>query len=203
MVETAIISDRARWAGLISARWRSAVEDIIATGRLLIEAKAALRHGEWLPMLREDLPFSEANAQRLMQIGRDTRLSDPRVLAVLPPHWSTIHALTKLTDAQFWRAVDSGVVRPDMERKHVKATQRAASTGDGPSAFYLIDGKAIGDVSVGELQSRVTALKAEIALLTELAGYATPTSSLMTIKECVPQAVIAASVRRARALQHG
>lgn len=43
----------------------------IEIGKRLIEAKAQLRHGEWLPWLREKVEFSETSAQRFMQLARE------------------------------------------------------------------------------------------------------------------------------------
>jgi hypothetical protein len=56
---TSITAERTQWAARISAAWQQSVTSIIETGRLLTEAKAALDHGEWLPMVESDLPFSE------------------------------------------------------------------------------------------------------------------------------------------------
>ena len=44
---------------------------VIEIGRRLMEAKAQLRHGEWLPWLREKVEFSETSAQRFMQLARE------------------------------------------------------------------------------------------------------------------------------------
>ncbi len=44
---------------------------VIEIGRRLMEAKAQLRHGEWLPWLREKVEFSETSAQNFMRIARE------------------------------------------------------------------------------------------------------------------------------------
>lgn len=46
---------------------------IIEIGKRLIEAKAQLSHGEWLPWLREKVDFSERNAQNFMRIAKAYR----------------------------------------------------------------------------------------------------------------------------------
>jgi len=54
---------------------RQSADKAIEAGMLLIEAKAAVQHGEWLPFLqRADLP--ERHAQRLMQLARSGLQSD-------------------------------------------------------------------------------------------------------------------------------
>ncbi len=44
---------------------------IIEIGKRLIEAKAQLSHGEWLPWLREKVDFSERTASNFMRIARE------------------------------------------------------------------------------------------------------------------------------------
>ena len=44
---------------------------VIEIGRRLTEAKARLKHGEWLPWLREKVEFSETSAQNFMRIARE------------------------------------------------------------------------------------------------------------------------------------
>lgn len=67
---------------------------IIGIGQRLIEAKAMLPHGEWLPWLTEQVDLTERAAQRFMRIAREwtnpTALSDlgatkALTLLALPP----------------------------------------------------------------------------------------------------------------------
>lgn len=44
---------------------------ILEIGRRLIEAKAQLPHGDWLPWLEDKVEFSEASAQRFMRLARE------------------------------------------------------------------------------------------------------------------------------------
>ena len=62
---------------ILDAKQRAG-EDILAIGQGLIEAKALLSHGEWLPWLEERVAFSETTAQRYMQLAR--RFSNPATL---------------------------------------------------------------------------------------------------------------------------
>lgn len=73
---------------------RAGGEAILTIGRGLIEAKALLSHGEWLPWLEERVEFSEKAAQRFMKLAREysnpTALSDlgatkALMLLALPP----------------------------------------------------------------------------------------------------------------------
>lgn len=48
----------------------SAAQRAIEAGHLLIEAKAALSHGQWLPWLRDQVGLSERSAQGYMRLAR-------------------------------------------------------------------------------------------------------------------------------------
>lgn len=124
--------DPEAWAIRISARWRMGVEAIISTGKLLLEAKAALPHGAFGRMLADQLPFKERQAQMLMAIASDARLSNPQYVALLPPSWGTIYDVTRLSDDEFTRAIEAGVIRPDMERKDIERIRpRPIQSSDG------------------------------------------------------------------------
>lgn len=56
-------------------------EAIITIGQRLIEAKALLQHGEWLPWLTERVEYSEKTAQNFMRLAR--QWSNPQALADL------------------------------------------------------------------------------------------------------------------------
>lgn len=56
-------------------------EAIITIGQRLIEAKALLQHGEWLPWLTERIEYSEKTAQNFMRLAR--QWSNPQALADL------------------------------------------------------------------------------------------------------------------------
>lgn len=49
----------------------TAGDAILGIGQRLIEAKALLPHGEWLPWLNERVEFSERAARRFMQLARE------------------------------------------------------------------------------------------------------------------------------------
>lgn len=60
---------------------QNAGDAIIKIGQRLIEAKAMLSHGEWLPWLNDRVEFSERSAQNLMRLSREW--SNPQALADL------------------------------------------------------------------------------------------------------------------------
>jgi hypothetical protein len=77
------------WARKVRAAWQKSVESIIETGRLLIEAKAALPHGGFEIMVK-DLPFGARAAQFLMKVASHPVLSNPKHASLLPASWMTL-----------------------------------------------------------------------------------------------------------------
>lgn len=55
---------------------------ILEIGRRLMEAKAQLDHGQWLPWLRDRAEFSERTAQQFMQVAREYS-ANPQLVADL------------------------------------------------------------------------------------------------------------------------
>ena len=73
-------ADEDEWADRITSTWRKSVGAIIETGKLLIEAKAALPHGGFEAMVRGVLfPFNIRSAQMLMKIAEHPTLADARI----------------------------------------------------------------------------------------------------------------------------
>jgi len=52
------------------ASFRAGVQHAMEAGRLLIEAKEQVGHGEWLPWLRANCEFSERTAQAYMRVAK-------------------------------------------------------------------------------------------------------------------------------------
>jgi N6-adenosine-specific RNA methylase IME4 len=109
----------ANWAARIAASYRTAAESILATGRLIIEAKAALPRGAFDSMLETALPFRRSAAYALIKIAEDQRIVQH--VGRLPASWGTLLELTKLSDDEFSARLDGGDIRPDMERSQARA----------------------------------------------------------------------------------
>lgn len=69
-----VVIDIRRHHELAQANATAAVDHARQAGALLLEAKASLGHGQWLPWLKEHFDFTERTAQRYM------RATAPRVL---------------------------------------------------------------------------------------------------------------------------
>jgi hypothetical protein len=96
------------------------VESIIRTGKLLIEAKAKLKHGDFIAMLRSDLPFRERTAQRLMCIARRPNLANASTWTYLPAHLRTLNDLAALPGPTFDVKVASSEINPSMTRTQLR-----------------------------------------------------------------------------------
>src|SRR5215470_5679942 len=105
-----------QYAQKITAAWQRSINAIFETGRLLIEAKAKLKHGEFRKMIDHALPFKPRTAQMLMKIAADKRLIKAKHASLLPPSWFTLYLLTRLSDDAFDKALAQGKINPEMTR---------------------------------------------------------------------------------------
>ena len=104
---------RVDWATRINGAYRRGFLALIETGRLLIEAKTSVAHGEWLPLV-ETLEFSRKQAERLMRVARDERFKNATKWSHLPPGARTLEELSRLDDEDFEDAVEDGTINPEM-----------------------------------------------------------------------------------------
>jgi len=112
----------AQWADRICVQVGKSVESIIEVGRLLIQAKADLAHGEWGRLFDEKLiPFSQQTANKLMAVASHPQMSNPAHVRNLPPSWGTLYELTKIPEPTLQHALADGRITPDMPRKAVQA----------------------------------------------------------------------------------
>jgi hypothetical protein len=118
---------RSEFAERIREQVALASRSAIQTGRLLVEAKSALSHGEWLAMVESDLPFGERTAQRLMHIARHPLISNPTHGSDLPASWRTLHELARVPDTVLKAKLAEGAVTPELERSAVERWRREAS----------------------------------------------------------------------------
>lgn len=120
-----VMPSRSKWAGRITAAWQQQVPSIFATAELLESAKADLRHGDYMKMVKADLPFSQSTANKLMKIAACDHLRNSDHGPILPACWRTLFELTHLTAVQFDRGIQSGAINPKMQRRAVKALRGA------------------------------------------------------------------------------
>ena len=74
---------RAAWAARLAGKLRKRAGLVFEVGDELVQAKAELAHGEWLPLLG-DVGISSRHAQRFMRIARSKWLRKYATGAHLP-----------------------------------------------------------------------------------------------------------------------
>jgi hypothetical protein len=57
---------------LAEQAWRDALGHAIKAGQALIEAKSLVKHGQWLPWLKENTSLPERTAQHYMRLARES-----------------------------------------------------------------------------------------------------------------------------------
>ena len=116
-----------QWAAVIRTKWQENVDSIFETAMMLETAHEELGPAGFQKMLRDDLQWSKSMASRLMAIAADNKLAEVSHVKLLAS-WSTLYALTRLTDEQFADGIESGVVHAGMERKDIRALKPAKET---------------------------------------------------------------------------
>jgi hypothetical protein len=121
----AVVTERnlsnATWAERIAEAWQKQVPAIFETGSLLESAKAELRRGDFMKMVKADLPFSQSTTNKLIKIATCDHLRNSEHVPNLPAHWGTLFELTLLTEEQFEKGIKSGAINLKMQRKDVQA----------------------------------------------------------------------------------
>ncbi len=104
------LSTRAlRWATRIRAELHKSFASTIEVGRLLIEAKDDLDHGEWLPTL-ERAGLNARSAQLLMRLARHPRFANASPDSLLPACPSTLDRISKLPEDVYQRLLANGSI---------------------------------------------------------------------------------------------
>jgi hypothetical protein len=136
--------DLEHWAGEINERLCRVVRAVIEAGRLLLEAKARLRHGEWERLFQghphavaNALPISVNTAQRLMAIARHPIVSNPAYAERMPRAWTTLYELTKLDSTTLETSLANGRVHPALDRRGAVALRATPSCRDGAAVAAL------------------------------------------------------------------
>jgi len=100
------------------------VENLVAIGQHLREAKEELDHGEFGPMLKR-IKFSEGTARKYMAISAHPVISNRSNWNALPPLWTTLYELTKLPPDVLEARIADGTVTPELEGTRRVAQGRA------------------------------------------------------------------------------
>ena len=152
----------------ISRLWSRAQGAFLEIGGLLIRAKEALPHGEYVAAVEAELPFSARTAYQLREAAR-WAMGGVVPVERLPGSYSTIYLLSTLEPPLLQQAKQDGLIRPELKRAELIEWRRRRAGGQDPRA---------------EMQARLERLRRERArieeemrqLETELAARAEPES---------------------------
>ena len=122
VIEPEIVRDASEWVEVIKDDLGRAVEGIVSAGKHLIAAKEDVKHGKWLPMLKE-IGISDGYARKLMSIGRT--FSNRSYENDLPGNMTVLYELSHMDPEDIERGIESGAITPDMKIKEAKAFARS------------------------------------------------------------------------------
>jgi len=122
------------WADRVRVHLVRTVENILAAGQELDEAKAALGHGRFEAMVTDELGMAPRTAQMFMALVRNPALVDANHGSHLPPSWRSLYELSRLPEADLTAAIEAHEVRPDMERREALQLVRRYLDADAPPA---------------------------------------------------------------------
>ena len=161
---------------------------ILSIGDRLIEAKAMLSHGEWLPWLEDQVEFSVSAANRFMRLAREWRNSSAltnlgatkalTLLALPPEERETFMTENHLVGGQEKTVVDmtsreleKAIRERDEAQRAAEAALADAKTAEESRAKMEADMaalKALCDSAAGEAEQAAAALLAARKELEEL-----------------------------------
>lgn len=112
----------ADWTNRINAHLRVGVAALVAAGRELINAKAALKHGGFKKLLNSgELHVDVRTAQMLMRIAQHKVLSNTSNYSLLPPVIGSLNALACIKEDTLQQAITAGQVTASMTIINAKA----------------------------------------------------------------------------------
>jgi hypothetical protein len=130
-------------ASEINGNWRRGVAAFMNIARLCAEASGRLTTAQKSELMT-CLPFGEATFSKFVKIGTDTRLNTPEIQLLLPPHYTTIYAVTQLTNQELSLAIADKVVHPDMKREELRRWHRELQRiGVGPNPHVVASDSAV------------------------------------------------------------
>jgi hypothetical protein len=118
------ISPVAHYVSEIRGNWDRGVDAFMNISRLCAQANVQLTTAE-KSALMDKLPFGEATFSKFAGIGSDRRLHTPEIQQLLPPHYTTVYEVSRLSSEQLSLAVANKVLHPDMKRAELQKWLRS------------------------------------------------------------------------------
>ena len=129
------------YAKAINSSWHKTTDSVLETARLCAEANKKFAAAEPKKELIKKLDFSSATFSKLVTIGQDPRLQEAPVRALLPPNYSIVYRVAKLSAGDLDQAIKDGVIAPAMTRAELDdwiAEREGPSTEGGEDKERVI-----------------------------------------------------------------
>lgn len=133
----------------------AAVEEFVAVGRIAIEAKAALPHGEF-GRYCQLIDMTPSTIQRFMTIARNPAISNAAHVRHLPSAWGTLAEIARLDPEDIEEAIAAGDITPATTRRDVR---ELFGTSASPTAEEIAPELTDSDDPVAEAQAILDTLE--------------------------------------------
>ena len=110
------------YASEIRVNWQRGVETFMNVARLCADANTRLSEAKKQELMTS-LPFGQATFSKFAKFGADTRLT-PEIQRLLPPRYTTMYAVSLLTNEEFDQAIVEKIIHPDLKREELEKWRR-------------------------------------------------------------------------------
>lgn len=107
------------YKALIVEAWQKSFEDVLRVGRLLDQAKRKLCKKDWKGLITKGLPFGPTAVCRFINVAKDKRITDLAHVQLMPQSYGTLYELHLLSDEEFNKAIETGLITPTVMRKQI------------------------------------------------------------------------------------
>jgi hypothetical protein len=115
------VSSRRQLTTRFRHAWRMGVEGIITAGRVIIDGKQQLAHGDFVEWVENELKLGERTAQMLMIVAKHPVLANPNHWFGFPPSWRTLYELSHIRPPRMLQLIASAEIHPGMTREEAVA----------------------------------------------------------------------------------
>src|SRR6185312_7821302 len=150
------------YADKINASWRKTTESILETARLCADANKDLKSKDRARLIKQ-LAFNAATFSKLVKIGSKYQLQQDPVKSLLPPSYSILYEIAKLTEGDLQAAISEGVINPGMTRRDLdawlgKSRDESSASSDEASTKIVATVKVPTDYDEERREQLISAL---------------------------------------------
>jgi hypothetical protein len=112
----------------IQEGWQKLTETVLAVAKVCAEANQTLTRADRSELIRR-LRLSRTVFAKLAAIGADSRLHEPEIRGLLPPHYSVVYELTKFSSEEMEAALEAKVIHRKAKRAELIAWRDRGTLG--------------------------------------------------------------------------